>query len=117
MLIQIDGKIVVVGLFDAYNGLVTGRIVRIRGMTSAVSSEGCAEGLTYCGFDNSCVSAGSTCTNTCPADTVQKLPAITPTVFTPQIIPDAGSWNALADSPTAHAAQAMVAVGSKIYVF
>ena len=35
LLIQADGKIIVSGLFDGYSGLVTGRITRLLGMTSA----------------------------------------------------------------------------------
>lgn len=39
LLIQTDGKIIVSGLFDAYNGLFSGRIIRLLGMTSARSAQ------------------------------------------------------------------------------
>lgn len=38
LLIQADGKIVVSGLFDSYSGLFSGRIIRLKGMTSSRSS-------------------------------------------------------------------------------
>jgi hypothetical protein len=85
-------------------------------MTSSYSADGCSAGLVYCGFDNSCVANASQCAS-CPADFVQKTSAITPTEFTPQIIPAVNTWGNLADAPTSHAAQAMVAIGTKIYVF
>lgn len=53
----------------------------------------------------------------CPADFTQKTPAITPATFSPQIVPAVNTWSNLADSPTVHAAHAMVALDTKIYVF
>jgi hypothetical protein len=42
LLIQTDGKIIVSGLFDNYSGLFSGRIIRLKGMTSSRSPDGCA---------------------------------------------------------------------------
>lgn len=91
LLIQPDGKIIVSGLFDSYTGLFTGRLTRLLGMTSSYSAEGCADGLFYCGFDNSCVANASQCAS-CPADFVQQTATITPATITPQIVPAVGTW-------------------------
>lgn len=126
--IQPDGKILVSGLFDNYNGLFAGRVVRLLGMTSSYSADGCTAGLVYCGFDNSCVANASQCAS-CPADFVHQTSAITPISASPLVVPAVGTWSklngtttgstpdTLADVPTLHAAQAMVAIGTKIYVF
>lgn len=91
LLIQPDGKIIVSGLFDSYTGLFTGRLTRLLGMTSSYSAEGCADGLFYCGFDNSCVANASQCAS-CPADFVQQTATITPVTVTPQVVPAVGTW-------------------------
>lgn len=65
----------------------------------------------------------------CPADFVHQSSAIRSVSVSPLIVPAGGTWSklngpttgstadTLADSPTKHAAQAMVALGAKIYVF
>ncbi len=90
-MIQTDGKIIVSGLFDGYNGLVTGRITRLLGMTSSYSAEGCGDGLFYCGFDNSCVASASQCAS-CPADFTQQTASITPAPITPKVVPAVDTW-------------------------
>lgn len=48
IVIEQDGKIIVTGQFAKYSDLTTGRIVRLRGMTSALSPAGCPAGTTFC---------------------------------------------------------------------
>ena len=89
------------------------------GTTSSYSAEGCAAGLFYCGFDNSCVANASQCAS-CPADFVPKTPTISATTFAPSVLPAAGTWSLITNAsgivPTTRYSHDIVTVNKKIYV-